>query len=500
MSRLEQLTVARRRDGIVAQLAMLLGEMAIVFASGVLVYVLISRVSGPELLGHYALVLSWLTLFQAFAGFGVSEWVMREIGRAPEAGSAVGEALALGLASSVAASALMVGAASLWDYPHGLQRAIEIAALALPAFTVAQVCRGAFVARGRSQHVFAIRLLEFLAVVPANAVLIVRGFPVEALIATLVGGRMLGAVASLALLRMHGLRIAFPRRFPGLARLGTIAPFAASQALGLLATNLNLIMLSAWASSEVLGYYGGAAKLVDVLLLFPTVVGTFLLPRLAADPPRVAAGAAEPDGPKPEGGLQQPTLRRALAGLFAVAILACAGLALFAEWVLRTLYGPDLEPAAPILRCLMLYCALVVADAMTSVVLKATDCQRADAVMFAINPAVNAALNLALIPALGAVGAALAAVAAALSSLSLRYGFIRRRFGAPHWGALAAGPLAGAAVGAAAVFALRGHVPESALFAVWTAGSAWLLMRAVGARVGDLRRLWRAPTTEGSRT
>src|SRR6185295_14022016 len=120
-----------------------------------------------------------------------------------------------------------------------------------------------------------------------------------------------------------------------------------------------------------------AAKLVDVLLLFPTVVGTFLLPRLAAASTR---------------GLQEPTLRRALAGLFAVGILACGGIALFAEWVLRTLYGPALEPAAPILRCLMLYCALVVADAMTSVVLKATDHQRTDVVLFAINPVVNAGL------------------------------------------------------------------------------------------------------------
>jgi O-antigen/teichoic acid export membrane protein len=485
---------------------MLLGEMAIVFASGVLVYVLISRASGPELLGHYSLVLSWLTLFQAFAGFGVSEWVMREIGRSPQDGRTIGEALALGIVSSLGASGLMVGMASMWGYPHALLRAIEIAAIALPAFTVAQVCRGAFVARGRSQHVFAIRLLEFLAVVPANAILILHGAPVETLIATLVGGRILGAAASLVLLRMHGMRIAFPRRLPGLARLGAVAPFAASQALGLLATNLNLIMLSAWASSEVLGYYGGAAKLVDVLLLFPTVVGTFLLPRLAANPPR-RAGATGIDAPGISApnqsagtgrGLEEPTLQRALAGLFAVAILACGGLALFAEWVLRTLYGPGFEPAAPILRYLMLYCALVVADAMTSVVLKATDYQRADAALFAINPAVNAALNLALIPLFGAVGAALAGVAAVLTSLSLRYGFIRRRFGAPRWGRLAARPLAGAAMGAAATWALRGHVPEAALFAGWTVGSAWLLMRAIGARLGDLRQLRRTPATGGS--
>ena len=483
---------------------MLLGEMAIVFASGVLVYVLISRTAGPELLGHYSLALSWVTLFQAFAGFGMAEWVMREVGRAPADGGPVGEALALGGATSLVASLVMVAAASFWDYAPEVRRAIVYGALAPPAFTVSQVCRGAFVARGRSQHAMAIRVLEFFAIVPANAIQIVRGAPVSTLIATVAVGRILGAVASLLLLRVHALRIPLPRRLPVWGRLGVVAPFAVSQALGLLATNMNLILLSAWASGEVLGYYGGAAKLVDVLLLAPAVMGTFLLPRLAEATARVAAG-----GPAAAGSdAALRTWRHAFRGFFTVGILACAGIALFAGFVLRVVYGPRLEPAAPLLAGLMLYCVLVFADSMTSVVLKATDHQRADVLLFSVNPLLNAVLDLVWIPRFGAPGAVAASIVAVLASLSLRYRFVGQRLGPPRWGALAAGPLAAAAVGAAGIFALRGRVAEPILFAAWTFASALVLARVTRVRIagrgprptgaGDVSRRTDASAPEGS--
>ena len=55
---------ARRKNGF--QLALLVAEALIFFASGIALYVVISRVAGPELLGQYTLVLSWMTVFQAF--------------------------------------------------------------------------------------------------------------------------------------------------------------------------------------------------------------------------------------------------------------------------------------------------------------------------------------------------------------------------------------------------------------------------------------------------
>ena len=62
------------------QLAFVLGEAALsLFSSGVL-FIIISRAAGPELLGTYALAFAWLMLFQGISSFGIPEFLMREVG------------------------------------------------------------------------------------------------------------------------------------------------------------------------------------------------------------------------------------------------------------------------------------------------------------------------------------------------------------------------------------------------------------------------------------
>jgi hypothetical protein len=46
------------------QLAFILGDAALSLLSSGVLFISISRLSGPELLGTYALAFAWLTLFQ----------------------------------------------------------------------------------------------------------------------------------------------------------------------------------------------------------------------------------------------------------------------------------------------------------------------------------------------------------------------------------------------------------------------------------------------------
>ena len=62
------------------QLAFVLGEAALSLVSSGVLFIIISRVSGPELLGTYALAFAWLTLFQGVSSFGIPEFLMREVG------------------------------------------------------------------------------------------------------------------------------------------------------------------------------------------------------------------------------------------------------------------------------------------------------------------------------------------------------------------------------------------------------------------------------------
>src|SRR5215469_15134714 len=91
------------------QLVFILGEAALSLVSGGLLFIIISRVSGPELLGTYALAFAWLMLFQGVSSFGIPEFLMREVGAyGREAAEQVAHAMLLGLGSGFASLCLML--------------------------------------------------------------------------------------------------------------------------------------------------------------------------------------------------------------------------------------------------------------------------------------------------------------------------------------------------------------------------------------------------------
>jgi O-antigen/teichoic acid export membrane protein len=172
-------------------------------------------------------------------------------------------------------------------------------------------------------------------------------------------------------------------------------------------------MLSLWMPASVVGLYAAAAKLIDVVLLLPILLAHFMLPKLA----RAFAGG-------------QPVGRGPIASLaFLLAVVAPLGLGLllFAAPILRMLFGPGFEVAAPILRVLSVCLIVESVDILVSVVLKAAGRQHADVRMFALNPVSNTVLNIFLIPGLGSVGAAVSKLAAVSLSFTLRYSFLSTR-------------------------------------------------------------------------
>ena len=110
------------------QLAFVLGDAALSLLSGGVLFISISRLSGPELLGTYALAFAWLMLFQGVSSFGIPVFLMREVGAyGRNAAPYVAHAVLLGLGSGFVALCLM------------------LAAVLIPAF-LNTVCRSAFLA------------------------------------------------------------------------------------------------------------------------------------------------------------------------------------------------------------------------------------------------------------------------------------------------------------------------------------------------------------------
>ena len=405
-----------------SQLAFVLGEAALALMSGGLLYVIISRASGPELLGAYALALAWLSLFQGVSSFGIPEFILREAGaHGRNSAAQVVHALLLGLGSGLAAIFLMLAVVNLAGYPWAIAKPISIASLALiPAF-LNTACRSVFVAR-RQMHVpFFAALVEVTIMTSASLYLLLSGHGAVALMITLVAAKVTSASIEVTLL----FRRVFPTRppfdFEVLKRTArTVFAFGTGAVIGMLSKRINVIMVSLWVSIEGVGHFAAATKIMEFCLIAPELFAQLLLTRIAHS--FVTKGERDPN-----------RFGSWFEILFALVLPPCVGVWVFAGPVLETLFGKPFVDSQWILRILMIYVLTETLDVVMSAVLKAAHRQRQDVLCVASNLVTNVVLNLALLPAFGTVGAAIGRVSGGIVSVTARNLLIARVLTTVDW-------------------------------------------------------------------
>jgi O-antigen/teichoic acid export membrane protein len=251
--------------------------------------------------------------------------------------------------------------------------------------------------------------------------------------------------------------------------------------LGMLTMRINTIMVSIWGDLASVGHFAAATKVMEIGLIVPTLFVQLLLTRIAysfntqgtRDPNRFAAWYQV---------------------LFAFVVPTCVGGWVFAEFILRTLFGPSFVDAVWILRILMIYLVIEAADAAMSVTLQAAHKQREDAMRLAFNPLVNIVLNAALLPIIGTVGAALGRVGGAATSATLRSLLITRIFSRVHWFRFAMKPtIISVAIGAICNL-LQDVAHPAILMACYSVGTATLLVLWSTVSPTVIRDIMRAPS------
>ncbi len=454
------------------QFILVFAEGLVLFASGAVLFVLIARTRGAELLGQYALVLAWLAAFQVLGNFGIPEFTMRETGAfTRDAGRYLGHGLIIGLSSSFAALITMLIVVHLVGYPLEIGRAIRLSSLALIPMIVTAVCRAGLLAHRKSEWIFLVALVESVVVVSINAFLVLRGHGIVALVLTIVCGRMLSSLLAFYFVSRYATRIqwqldlAFCRRL-----LPPIFTFGVSTFLGVISMRLNIIVFSKLGTIYAVGLYAVANKVMEVALMVPNTYAQLMLPRLAR---RYAT----------DGRLDPRRLQKDLTFLVALVIPIGFGVMLFAEPLLAVVFGEGYAESVLVLRILMIFFFVESADAVMGMVLKATGRQKVDVYMFTANPVVNTALNFLLIPSLGGVGVAVARLAGALCSSSLRYAFMAKSLVPINWARVAAKPFLICSVLVVCMMPLRGRVNIFVLVALFAAVSGALVYRIGGRAV-----------------
>jgi O-antigen/teichoic acid export membrane protein len=404
------------------QLAFVLGEAALSLVSSGVLFITISRVAGPELLGTYALAFAWLMLFQGASSFGIPEFIMREVGAyGRDAVGHVVHGMALGLGTGLVAVGLMLAAVRLLGYSTDLVQVITVASLALIPTFLNTACRSVFLALRQMQLTFLAVLVEVTIVMFASLYLLLSGYGATALMLTLVVAKVTSASIALTLLycRVLPVRPSFDLGF--LMRTArTVFTFGIGNLLGMLTMRINTIMVSLWVDIAAVGHFAAATKIMEIGLIMPNLFAQLLMTRVA-------------HSFNTQGNRDPNCFGAWYRVLFAFVVPTCVGVWVFAGPILETLFGASFGNALWVLRILMVYLAIESADAVMSAVLQAAHRQRKDIRRLAFNPLTNIVLTLVLLPVLGTIGAAIGRLGGGVASATLRNLLIARELTAVNW-------------------------------------------------------------------
>jgi O-antigen/teichoic acid export membrane protein len=243
-------------------------------------------------------------------------------------------------------------------------------------------------------------------------------------------------------------------------------PFTAQDIFGLVISRADILLLSALATTAVVGLYGSAYRLLDATTFIAIALnGAFsaMFTYLEAD--------------------TTPSLRAMFERANKLALLTllpvAAALAVLAEPICRLLFGDDLAGAATPLRYLAGVAAMYGVVGLCSSLIMSRRDPRAMLPIVAASAVVNLGLNLALVPSLEGKGAAIAMLASETVFLVPTVVLASRTVGAVDWRAVAAAPIAGAAAMSAVMLALQ----DTLVIALVAGGAAFVAAYALVERL-----------------
>jgi O-antigen/teichoic acid export membrane protein len=246
-----------------------------------------------------------------------------------------------------------------------------------------------------------VRLLSIL----ATAVLIVTGLASP--LAFLIAGTLLLVLSNVVLLGRLRQIAAVPIK-PSLgiiAEYGRFGLKAYSTALAsFLVLRFDLLLVERIRGVGAAGYYSIAVAMCDLVYMLPVIVGTLLFPRLS-----------RMESPLDQVGYARDVALRVAA---AMVVAACAA-GILAQPVIEVLYGEAFVPAIP--AFLWLLPGIVALSVHTIIMNYCASVGLPPVVLLApvVGLLINLALNLALLPTMGIVGASIASTVAYVCMLAV---------------------------------------------------------------------------------
>lgn len=382
-------------------------DRAVRLAVGLPVAIIVARYLGPDSLGVLSFALAWASFFGGFAWLGLGEAVTRDLVRAPSARDVlVGDVVLLRLAGSLASLVLAVALLPLL-YPQESSLVIWLVAITISGSFFIETAGAAtiwFVASSRTNLIAATRTVPYLISQAFRLALVFSGASLVWFAAAMpLEGLGIFVLSWLAYRRASKSLPTFSwSNVRALTLLREALPVMLAALVAALALRLDQMMLASLANFREVGIYAGAARLSETWWTIPVALMQVAAPMLLF------------------GNEDAASRRRYLVALYGSLLVVALALATlistFSEPIIRYTLGSQFEGASTVLQIHAWTSVFVFLDAATYQELIR---QRKQSILLykAIAAiAVNATLNLILIPEYGAVGAASATVVAFAAS------------------------------------------------------------------------------------
>jgi O-antigen/teichoic acid export membrane protein len=433
-------------------------------------FVTMAREIGARGFGEFQFALALTGALVIVAGFGTDNLLAREVARdLGRAGRLLADAAAVKLLGGILAVGIAAVVVSVGGYSGEERLAVYIVGIGSLLEVGAKSWYSIFQAYERLELVSANLILQRVSTAAAGIVVLLLGGGVVAASAVYAAGTVLAVVAADRWARRLG--VVRPRLDPSgwLPLVRAAIPIGLISLLAALLARVDVAMLSFLGDATKVGTYAAGFRLVDSTQFLGSALSAAMLPWLAR------AGGSHGIGLARGYGL----------GLKAIVVLllpVALSLALFAEPLIRLVYGSGFSGGVSSLQLLALMTLTYGINVFAATALIARDRPAAYAQLFVPVIALNVGLNFVLIPRYGPGGAAFDTVLSStlLALLALRQA--RLVLGrADLVGAFAGAALGGGAM-AALVLAARAPWPaEAALgLAVYAAVLAcfeWLMRR-----------------------
>jgi O-antigen/teichoic acid export membrane protein len=410
-------------------------------------WVLIARHLGAADFGLFTFSFAVVTLAVVVFQAGLTPLTVREIARdRARAPRFLTTSLLVRFAGAAAVAAVAAGVC--WAFPSREAAATTVTALALGLGTVLVSFTDVMQAFERMEYYAAVLVVNNVLILAFILYAVKTDAGLMSILWFYVAANGLAALTAAAICLVRFARPSRTVTWSEVVSFLKLAPdFSFSALVASIYWRADKVILKIFAGDAVVGIYGAAAGMVEGLVM---VAGSFresVFPALSRAWPRAPLEFREAS-------------RTSFKFLAALAVPICIGTSVVAPQLFPFIYRAEFARGSVILAVLIWALGAIFIRELTAATLFALDRQRMLLLSNAAGAAASVALNFALIPRWGGLGAAVAGVTTAFATTAFNLVLIGRRVPRLYpWGLLVRPAAAAVAMAAALLAGIYFHLP-----------------------------------------